>query len=145
MDTQFSIEQAIVMGLMINRIFVAVTGTTSSEALFRSGIPQRSVLGPLLILIHNCDINNKIMDLKNIILCWWYSNPSGTTKRGHTDVTKWFTKLCKLADANDANLQQQMQTQICNNQQIIWWFKYWCQRKRQRSKNDQHSHFHSSF
>ena len=41
---------------------VAVNGTTSSEAQVRSGIPQGSVLGPLLFLIDISDINYKIAD-----------------------------------------------------------------------------------
>ena len=41
---------------------VAVNGTTSSEAQVRSGIPQGSVLGSLLFLIHTSDINYEIAD-----------------------------------------------------------------------------------
>ena len=41
---------------------VAVNGTRSSEAQVRSGIPQGSVLGPLLFLIHISDINYEIAD-----------------------------------------------------------------------------------
>ena len=41
---------------------VAVNGKTSSEAQVRSGIPQGSVLGPLLFLIDISDINYKIAD-----------------------------------------------------------------------------------
>ena len=41
---------------------VAVNGKTSSEAQVRSGIPQGSVLGPLLFLIHISDINYEIAD-----------------------------------------------------------------------------------
>ena len=41
---------------------VAVNGATSSEAQVRSGIPQVSVLGPLLFLIHISDINYEIAD-----------------------------------------------------------------------------------
>ena len=41
---------------------VAVNGTTSSEAQVRSGIPQGSVLGPLIFLMHISDINYEIVD-----------------------------------------------------------------------------------
>ena len=41
---------------------VAINGTSSSEAQVRSGIPQGSVLGPLLFLMHTSDINYKISD-----------------------------------------------------------------------------------
>ena len=41
---------------------VAVNGTTSREAQVRSGVPQGSVLGPLLFLIHISDINYEIAD-----------------------------------------------------------------------------------
>ena len=41
---------------------VAINGTTSSKAQVRSGIPQGSVLGPLLFLIHISTINYKIVD-----------------------------------------------------------------------------------
>ena len=42
--------------------FVAVTGTASNEVQVRSDVPQGSVLGPLLFLIHISDINYEIAD-----------------------------------------------------------------------------------
>ena len=41
---------------------VAVNGTTSSEAQVGRGIPQESVLGPLLLIIHISHINYEIAD-----------------------------------------------------------------------------------
>ena len=43
---------------------VAVNGTPSSEAHVRCGVPQGSVLGHLIFLIHIYDLNNEIGDSK---------------------------------------------------------------------------------
>ena len=56
------------IGLWINNFLsnrqqcVAVNRTTSSEAQVRSGVPQGSVLGPLIFLIHISHINYEIAD-----------------------------------------------------------------------------------
>ena len=42
--------------------YVAVNGTPSSKVQIRSGVPQESVLCPLLFLIHISDINYEIAD-----------------------------------------------------------------------------------
>ena len=54
MDTQFSIKH--------RQQCVAVHGTTSTEAQVRSCVPQGSVLGHLLFLIHISDINYEIAE-----------------------------------------------------------------------------------
>ena len=76
--------------------YVAVNGTTSSEAQVRSGVPQGSVLGPLLFLIHISDINYEIAD--STVSCFADDTRilrgikdkrrHTGNKRRHTDATK---------------------------------------------------------
>ena len=51
MDTRFPIKQTAVCYR---------DGATSSEAQVRSGVPQGSVLGPLLLIINKSEISNEI-------------------------------------------------------------------------------------
>ena len=72
---------------------VAVNGTAPNEAQVRSDVPQGSVLGPLLFLIHISDINFEIAD--STVSCFAndiYSNPSRNKRwRRHADDTKLLT------------------------------------------------------
>ena len=69
---------------------VAVNGTTSSKAQVRSGVPQGSVLGPLLFLVPISDINYEIAD--STVLCFADDTRillgMKDEELGHTDATK---------------------------------------------------------
>lgn len=47
---------------------IKYNGLTSSEHNVISGVPQGSILGPLLLTIYTSDILNS---LKKYTLCWW--------------------------------------------------------------------------
>ena len=74
---------------------VAVNGTSSeASSSHKWRTPRVSVRAPP---IPNRRGRNSWYKLRNsglnsIMLCQWYSNPSGNKRwRGHTDATKWFT------------------------------------------------------
>ena len=78
---------------------VAVNGTTSSEAEVRSGVPQGSVLGPLLFLIHISDINYKISD--STVSCFADDTRILLGVKDEEDtqmLQNGLHKLCKWAD-----------------------------------------------
>ena len=81
---------------------VAVNGTTSTEAQVRSGIPQGSVLGPLLLIIHISDINYKIAD--STVSCFAYDTRILLGIKDEEDrqmLQNDLQKLYKLADTNN--------------------------------------------
>ena len=81
---------------------VAVNGTTSSEAHVRSGVPQGSVLGPILFLIHISDINYEIAD--STVSCFADDTQIllGTKHEEDTQMLQNdLHKLYKWADANN--------------------------------------------
>ena len=81
---------------------VAVNGTTSSEAQVGSGVHQRSVLGPLLLLIHISDINYDIAD--STVSCFADDTRIllGITDQDDTQKLKnYLHKLYKWADTNN--------------------------------------------
>ena len=77
---------------------VAVNGTTSCEAQVRSGVPQGSVLGPFLFLIHISDINYEIVET---VSC--FADDTQILigiKDEDTQMLQYdLHKLCKWADA----------------------------------------------
>ena len=109
---------------------VAVNGTTSSEAQVRSGIPQGSVLGPLLFLIHISDINYEIPD--STVSCFAEDTRILLGIKDDEDTQMLqndLHKLYKWADTNNrmmfnANKFELLRygkktNKICNNLQII--------------------------
>ena len=80
---------------------VAVIGTTSSEAQVRSGIPQGSVLGPLLFLIHISDINYEITD--STVSCFAEDTRIllGIIDEDTQMLQNYLIKLYKWADTNN--------------------------------------------
>ena len=81
---------------------VAVNGTTSSEAQVRSGVPQGSVLGPLLFLVHISDINYEIGD--STVSCFADDTRILLGIKDEEDtqmLQNYLHKLCKWADTNN--------------------------------------------
>ena len=81
---------------------VGVNGTTSSEAQVRSGVPQGTVLGPLLFLIHISDVNYEIVD--STVSCFADDTRIvlGTKDEEDTQMLQNdLHKLYKWADANN--------------------------------------------
>ena len=80
---------------------VAVNGTTSSEAQVRSGIPQGSVIGPLLFLIHISDINYEIAD--STVSCFADDTRILLGIKDEEDTQILQNDLCKLYKLADTN------------------------------------------
>ena len=81
---------------------VAVNVTTSSEAQVRIGIPQGSVLGPLLFLIHISDINYEIAD--STVSCFADDTRILLGIKDEEDIQmlqNYLHKLYKWADTNN--------------------------------------------
>ena len=103
---------------------VAVNGATSSEAQVRSVVPQGSVLGPLLFLIHITDINYEIAD--SAVSCFADDARILLLIKDEEDrqmLQNDLHKLYKWADTNNrkfnANKFERTGNEICNNIQII--------------------------
>ena len=80
---------------------VAVNGTTSTEAQVRIGVPQGSVLGPLLFLIHLSNINYEMSNSK--VSCF-------------TDDTRI---LLGIKDEEDTHMMQMIYISCTNGQMQI--------------------------
>ena len=94
---------------------VAVNGTTSSEAQVRSGVPQGSVLEPLLFLIHISDINYEEAD--STVSCF-ADDTRILLGRKHEEDTQMLQndlhKLYKWADTNN----MMFNANFCDTEQL---------------------------
>ena len=109
---------------------VAVNGTTSSEAQVGRGIPQESVLGALLFLIHISEINYEIAD--STVSCFADDTRIilGIKDKEDTQMLQNdLHKLYKWTDTNNmkynankfrtSEIWKRIGNKICNNPQII--------------------------
>ena len=106
---------------------VAVNGTTSSDAQVSSDVPQGSVLGPLLFLIHISDINYEIAestvscfaDDTRILLGIKDEDDTQMLQNDLHKLYKWADTNNMKFNANKFELWKRTGNKICNNLQII--------------------------
>ena len=91
--------------IKIAKVNTEVNGTASSEAQVRSGLPQGSVLGSLLFLIHISDINYEVSD--STVSCFAEDTRILLGIKDEEDIQMLQNELHKLykwADTNNMKL-----------------------------------------